>query len=115
MIHHPLINDRASWRKEIEGNVPSTHVAVLRAIDLHQWRSVTVLDGQQIVKQPARQTHNALVYGLHADARKIFEADFYRGQIEVVERPIFKGFSTFEHHMSISLHRDAPDRASRKP
>src|SRR5271157_6305798 len=84
LLYYALVDDGAIRVQEVERDGSSTHVTVMRSVDLNQRRSVAMAHGQQTIKQPACQAHDTFVYRFYTNVIEVFEANFYRGKAEIV-------------------------------
>src|SRR5258708_6930088 len=110
-----LINDVPMRSENIECDGRSAPVIVVGTIPLHQRHSVAMVQGQEVVKQAARQTPHPFMDHLHANGHQMSEADGYRREIEVVDCSIFKCCLAFDHLMPLALDASCPDGTSGKP
>src|SRR5579875_3713644 len=114
-VDDAFINDQAIRGKNIERESASSHVAMTRAVNLYSRPAIAVLQGEQIIDKPGRQTHDAGVSRLNPDVLDILYAFLDGREQTIVERTIFKGCRPFKHIIGIALHRYSPDRSAGKP
>src|SRR5215469_4906385 len=103
LVDHSLINDAAIRGEKIERDGRSASVIVAGTIHLHQRHAVAMVQGQEVVEQPACQTPHAFMNHLHANGHQMFEADCYRWQSEVVDGSVFKCCLTLDQLMPPAL------------
>ena len=70
--------------------VPPRDLGRHRPVDAHHVMAVAVLQADQTLQQPRRQAADARVDGVDTDRSEVTEAEFDRGDREVVQRAVFE-------------------------
>src|SRR5437016_3198223 len=84
LVNHPFIYHRSIRVEEIERDRSSTHVSVVRAVDLHQRHTIAMVQRQKCIEQPTRQTPHSFVDRFHTYSLEVFQTNLDRGKIEIV-------------------------------
>ena len=100
---------------EVDRDRPTPPLGGGGSKDPHQRHTGAVFHGCEVFQEPARQCFDSFADDIITNGFNMSQPDLERGDIQVIERPIFKGSRAVGEIVFITLHRCDSDRPACKP